>query len=178
MINKIKNWFFTKKKLIFKVNLLEEMNANIVIYTEELQRASGCPQGMHLIIYLKQMREDLIYKVSQERAAEILGIKNFEDVDKQLGAEAYKAYLEEAELIYKTRPWRDIIKKFQYDQVQYIMTKSDGGSIGLLQQLVSRGALLFSDHAEKELKLLHIRYLDIKTGTIPLNEEEKYKIFQ
>lgn len=155
MFKKIKNWFKTKQEFMQEIH---EMELDHKIKIDEL-------------------RKDLIYKVSQERAAEILAIKPLND-EKEMGALNYKEYLAEAELMYRLRPWRDIISKFQKEQLQYIMTKSDGGEVGQLQQLVSRGGILFADYAEQEMKKLHVSHLDVVSGNVELSDEEKYTIFQ
>jgi hypothetical protein len=167
-----------RKSLIEELNRCKEDYNLLETELDDAYRVAGIKFGYDSFnIRLKELREDLIYKVSQERAAEILGIKQFEDLNATMGREAYKAYLEEAERLYSLRPWKDIVKKIQYDQMIYIMTKSDGGEIGQLQQLVSRGAIIFADKAETELEALHLKYVDSITETQPLDENEKYSIF-
>lgn len=158
---KIKYWFLTKKDLIKQMIEVDDA-MSLMLYNHAQE--------------IKQLKHELIYKVSQSRAAEILAIKPLES-SKEMGAMSYKEYLAEAESIYRLRPWRDIINKFQHEQVQYVMTKSDGGEVGQLQQLVSRGGILFADYAEQEMKKLHISHLEVVSGSKELNDDEKYSIF-
>lgn len=163
----------------FDAMLDEEINRSdsMRLLISQLLVFTGCTDKNKLLDTLKQWKKDLIFKASQDRVSEILGIKRLNDDSLTLTGENYRVYLSEAELIYNTRPFKDIIKKYQKDQVDYIMKQSDGGEIGQLQQLVSRGGILFAEYAEKELNNLHLQYLDVKTGNVEIKEEEKYKIF-
>lgn len=176
MWNKIKLWFSKRSDLIFWLEIETHNTNNYKQLLDEVRIKSGCKEGDNIVEHIGNMRKNLVYKVSQERAAEILAIKPFE-TKKEMGATNYKDYLAEAESIYRMRPWKDIIKTFQQEQLKYIMLNTDGGDVGLQQQLVCRGGIIFADYAEKEMNKLHVSHLEVITGNKELSDEEKYSIF-
>jgi len=153
-LNKIKYWFYSKRNLIKQIDLIKlDYEAKIKI-----------------------IKTELIDKVSHDRAKEIIGLKNV-DLKEEMSGEIYRSYLEEAEKIYALRPWKNIISKFQLEQMQFIFRNMDVGEIGEKQMLVCRGGIIFSDYAQEQLNDLHLKYLEMISGSLPVSDEEKYKIF-
>jgi len=158
----VKSWFKDRQDLVNVIHKLErDLDSVEYKYLDEI----------------RAVKRELTGKVSQERVAEILKIAPVSELPTQLSPDGYRLYLEEAEQLYKLRPWKDIIKKFQKDQVDFIIQKSDGGDIGQLQIMISRGGILFADQAETALNKLHVEWMAIRTGNKELSDQEKYSIF-
>lgn len=153
-VNKIKYWFYSKKALVKNINDVK------LDYEKKLDT----------------LKLELIDKVSHDRAKEIIGLKNLDIKDEMTGG-LYRSYLEEAERLYTLRPWKNIVNKFQAEQMQFIFRNMDVGEIGEKQMLVCRGGIIFSDYAQQQLNDLHLKYLEMTKGEMQVSDEEKYRIF-
>lgn len=147
-------------------------------FIDDIVKELNVTSEKDIIPKIKELRINLLYRASEDSIREILKVKPFSPIPLDLSLDQHNVYLQEAETIYALRPWKNIIKSFQYEQIDYMMRFTDGGDIGNLQLLVSRGALLFSDYAEKKLNELHVQYIDNKTELTPLTEDSKYEILK
>lgn len=104
-------------------------------------------------LFLKDS-EDFDEHADKILTREILKVKDFSQVKRQLSPDERKAYAAAASLVYNSEPFKDIIKEIQYDQMIFMSLQSENDR----QLMIGRGTINGADLVESRMAALDVEH--------------------
>lgn len=101
---------------------------------------------------------------------QILKVKDFSQVKRQLSPDDRKPYAAAASLVYNSQPFLDIITEIQYDQLVFMGLQSENDR----QLMIGRGTINGADLIETRMRELDAEHQQNVKDNQPIDIEDRY----
>lgn len=107
----------------------------------------------------------------KELLRDILGVKDFSQVRRQLSPEERKAYAADASIVYHSQPFLDIINEIQYEQLVFMGLQSENDR----QLMIGRGTINGADLIEARMVALDAEHQQNVKDNQPVDGSQTYE---
>lgn len=110
-------------------------------------------------------------QASKELCREILKVKDFSQIRRQLSPDARKEYAAAGSLVYNSQPFLDIIREIQQEQMEFTVLQSENDR----QLMIARGTINGADLIESRMAALDVEHQANVKDAQPVDGSQEFE---